>query len=86
MQKNVVCRSCDLTVSITQIKKHYDCICPRCGRKLLSNNLVKEGDVAIVAFAALIFLFISIIEPFMSISAISIPTDSSEVTNLYNEL
>ena len=64
-----MCRSCDLTVSITQIKKHYDCICPRCGRKLLSNNLVKEGDVAIVAFAALIFLFISIIEPFMSISA-----------------
>ena len=69
MQKNVVCRSCDLTVSVTQIKKHYDCICPRCGRRLLSNNLVKEGDVAIVAFAALIFLFISIIEPFMSISA-----------------
>lgn len=64
-----MCRSCDLTVSVTQIKKHYDCICPRCGRKLLSNNLVKEGDVAIVAFAALIFLFISIIEPFMSISA-----------------
>lgn len=64
-----MCRSCDLTVSVTQIKKHYDCICPRCGRRLLSNNLVKEGDVAIVAFAALIFLFISIIEPFMSISA-----------------
>mgnify|MGYP004503449747 CR=1 FL=1 len=63
-----MCRSCDLAVSITQIKKHYDCICPRCGRKLISNSLVRESDVAIVAFAALIFLFISIVEPFMSIS------------------
>lgn len=72
-----MCRSCDLAVSITQMKKHYDCICPRCGRKLLSNNLVKEGDVAIVAFAALIFLFISIIEPFMSISAMGTGAEMS---------
>ena len=69
MAKQVVCRSCDLVVNIDNLKNDYNCVCPRCGRVLLSPSLLKATDISIVAFSALLFLAISIIEPFMSISA-----------------
>lgn len=68
----VVCKSCDLTVELKQLRKNYDCLCPRCGNRLFNGILTSKADVAIVAFAALQFIFISAFVPFMSISSIGL--------------
>lgn len=73
----VVCKSCDLTLELKNVRKDYDCLCPRCGNRLFNGILTSKSDVAIVAFAALQFIFISAFVPFMSISSMGIHSHMS---------
>ncbi|MGN0915864.1 MAG: PqiA/YebS family transporter subunit [Succinivibrio sp.] len=75
--KKVVCNSCDMTVLVQDHDRKSNHICPRCGKKLLYDRDVRVKDVALVAFGALIFLCISIVEPFMSISSMGLKSGMS---------
>lgn len=77
MSNHLVCKSCDLTVNVDHNKTKDMFFCPRCGRKLKSSSITKRSDIATVAFSAIIFLCISIVEPFMSISAMGVGSSMS---------
>lgn len=69
----VVCKSCDLAVEVDDDTSSLK-VCPRCGQRLRDKSLTKESDVAVLAISALLFLGISVVEPFMSLHAMGVGT------------
>ena len=68
-ERVVVCKSCDLAVKVDDDDTENFGICPRCGQRVKEKALTAESDVAVMAISALIFLCISIVEPFMSLNS-----------------
>lgn len=68
-ERVVVCKSCDLAVKVDDDDTENFGICPRCGQRVKDKALTAESDVAVMAISALIFLCISIVEPFMSLNS-----------------
>ena len=73
MDKVTVCSSCDLVVKLDE----HDQYCPRCGKKLLSTKNPVNSDIAVVSVSAIIFLIISIVEPYMSINSMGLTANMS---------
>lgn len=76
-QQVVLCRSCDKPVLLPPYQKGIKAVCPHCGATLRSGQLVKIKSTAVIALAALILLFSSIFEPFLSIESLGIYEEMS---------
>lgn len=73
----VLCRSCDLAVTLPPYQPGVKCVCPHCGAILRSGYPQPLTQVCAVAVSALILLAISIFEPFLSLSAFTLSQDMS---------
>lgn len=70
--QQVLCKSCDQTVSLPDYRPGIKCVCPHCGALLRSGHLVPLKNTAAIALAALILLSITIFEPFLAIESLGI--------------
>lgn len=77
MQRVVLCRSCDEPVLLSAYQPGIKSVCPHCGAQLRSGRLVPIESTATAALGALILLFASLKEPFLSIASLGIYREMS---------
>ncbi len=81
----VLCRCCDHPVIIPKDVHNYHCCCPHCNA-LLKPAVVYPFKVgALIALSALMLLFCSLIEPFLSIQASGI-SSTIYITSMFTNL
>lgn len=75
--KITVCSKCDLVVSFTHNVSNDTQFCPRCSNRIATIKKESPSNIAIISFSAIIFLLISILQPFMSISSLGLKSEMS---------
>lgn len=76
----VLCKSCDLVVSLPPYKRGYQCVCPNCGALLRPARLESEFNVALVAISAFILALECIFQPYMEISSMGVKSSLSLIS------
>ena len=76
----VLCKSCDLVVSLPPYKRGYQCVCPNCGALLRPARLESEFNVALVAISAFILALVCIFQPYMEISSMGVKSSLSLIS------
>lgn len=72
-----ICKSCDLVVLLPKFKPGFKCKCPNCNTTLRRGRYFSLATIANCALAAVIFLVLTIFEPFISISTLGISSNFS---------
>ena len=67
--KHIACRECDLLVKLTHLAEGCRALCPRCGYTLTTNHRNAGDRVIAFSLAALVFLCLSFVFPFLTFSA-----------------
>lgn len=79
----VLCRACDMVVSLPPFRKHISCLCPQCKSTLRSGFHSDLYNVAVISVASVILMLTSITLPFMTISSMGISQSMSLISIVF---